>query len=64
VSAPGCIDAIKCYIDSVPTAVASASSNSIVAWVPVTMGPHSVQCNGWDAGVVYRSSAVAFTRTY
>ena len=64
VSAPTCIDAIKCYIDSNTTPVASATTNAIDTWVPVTMGPHAVQCNGWDSGVVYRSGSVSFTRTY
>jgi hypothetical protein len=64
VSAPSCIDAIKCYVDSNPTVVASASTSAIDAWVPVTMGSHVVQCNGWDSGVVYRSPFVSFTRTY
>lgn len=63
--APESIIAINCYLDGDPTPVASANGDSLTEWVPVTMGPHTIQCNGWDAGgAVYPSPFVPFTRTY
>jgi len=62
VSAPACIGAIKCYVDSNTTPVASGT-DAVDAWVPVTPGKHSVQCNGWNAsGAVSGSAATFFTR--
>jgi hypothetical protein len=49
----------------VPNAVATSTTNAIDTWVPVTMGAHQVQCNGWDAGgAVHKSTFISFTRTY
>jgi hypothetical protein len=62
-SAPSCIHAIACYVDSGPTPVASSATNALDAWVSVDVGAHRVQCNGWDAsGLPYASPFVAFTR--
>lgn len=37
----------------------------LTQWVSVTMGKHTIQCNGGDStGTVYRSPQVALTRTY
>src|SRR5262249_5528225 len=62
-SAPSCIHAIACYLDSPPTPVASSAANALDAWVSVDVGAHRVQCNGWDAsGLPYASPFVAFAR--
>jgi hypothetical protein len=62
VSAPSCLDAVKCYLDGKPTPVASAAG-AIDQWVSVAVGEHEIQCNGWDAkGTVHASPAIAFDR--
>ncbi len=62
-SAPSCLSAAKCYLDGNPTPVASGLD--IDQWVPVSMGTHDVECNGWDpSGNVTKSATIAFTRTY
>jgi hypothetical protein len=65
VSAPSCIDAMIPYIDSVE-ATPAVSGSSIDVWLPVTMGKHTLNVNGWDAyGQVYPDPArITFVRTY
>ncbi|HVY46256.1 MAG TPA: hypothetical protein VHB21_10275 [Minicystis sp.] len=64
VSAPACLDAVKCYLDGNPAPVAS-TSGAVDQWVSVSMGGHAVQCNGWEpGGAVHPSASVSFTRTY
>ena len=65
VSAPSCIDAMIPYIDSQRAIATTVQGSSIDAWIPVTMGTHTLNVNGWDAkGAVYPSTKISFTRTY
>jgi hypothetical protein len=61
VSAPSCLDAMIAYIDG--HQVATAQTNAIDQWVPVTTGPHTLQVNGWaGSATAHASTAVTFFR--
>jgi hypothetical protein len=61
---PACIGATIAYVDGVQAHTAF-SGNTIDAWLPVTMGAHVLNVNGWDAnGTPYVSAHVPVTRTY
>jgi len=61
---PACIGATIAYVDGVQ-AHAAFTGNTIDAWIPVTMGAHVLNVNGWDAnGTPYVSAKITFTRTY
>ncbi len=63
-SAPACLVSALAYIDGKD--VSLTTTNPIISeWVPVSMGPHVLNVNGWDAaGNVYVSTKISFTRTY
>ena len=61
-SAPACLTATKCYLDSKNPPIASAAAGAVDLAISAAPGAHTLQCNGWDAsGQVHASASTAFT---
>ena len=61
VTAPSCIDAMIAYIDG--QQVVKVTGSSIDQWVPVSIGSHALNVNGWaGTNVAHVSTHVTFTR--
>jgi hypothetical protein len=63
-TAPACIVATKCYLQSAgATVVASGGRTLTDVSIPVPEGQNFISCNGWDeAGRPYTSQRATFTR--
>jgi hypothetical protein len=63
VSAPSCIETMIPYLDG--KALPVVTGDSIDEWVPVTLGTHTLNVNGWaGTDTAHASAHVTFTRTY
>jgi hypothetical protein len=61
-SAPACLTATKCYLDSKNPPIASGAAGAIAAQITAQPGAHTLSCNGWDAtGQVYTSASTSFS---